>query len=211
MTSWCFDRIDAGLDPSAEASERCAADSDGGHFSLIEEIFAPTVIAVAEHTHDLPAGVEREGARFTQQDHVFDFMQQSVALAAIAGVAACDKVLPGGVATARAWDDVVEGEFAGGEDNAAVLTGISVAEEDVLAREGACLVRDAAILEQPDDRRHGDVAALSVEHEAVLLFSAGDAFEHEHEGASRTANVDGLVGSIEYEDRHLQHLVVIGV
>jgi hypothetical protein len=45
-----------------------------------------------------------------------------------------------------------------------------------------------------------------MEGEAVLFFSAGNALEHQHQGAARAANVDGLVGGVEHQHRHLQHV-----
>ena len=33
---------------------------------LVEQVFSPTIIASTEHTHDLAAGVEREGTGLTQ-------------------------------------------------------------------------------------------------------------------------------------------------
>jgi len=72
-------------------------------------------------------------------------MEHAVAFAAVAGVAAGDEIFPGGVAATRTWNDVVEGEFAGRQDDGAVLAGVAVAQEDVFAGEGARLVRDAAV------------------------------------------------------------------
>ena len=70
------------------------------NFALIEQIFAPAVVAAAKHAHDLAAGVERKWPRLAKQNHVVDFGKHAVALTAIAGVAAGDEVLPCGVATA---------------------------------------------------------------------------------------------------------------
>ena len=88
---------------------------------------------------------------------------------------------------------MIEGEFAGGQHDAAVLALVAIAQQNVFAREGAGLVRDAAVFKKTNDRRHGDAAALSVEREAVLFFSTRNAFQHQHEGAARSADVDGLV------------------
>ncbi len=103
---------------------------------------------------------------------------------------------------------VVEGEFAGRQRFAAVLAGVAVAQQDVLAREGAGLVGDAAVFKKANDRGHGDDGALRVQREAVLLLSARNALEHQHQGAARAADVDGLIGSIEHQHRHLQDVDV---
>ena len=142
--------------------------------------------------------MEREGARLAQQDHVVDLIEQAIAFVAAALMAAGDEVFPRGVAAARTRNHVIESQLAGGIGFAAVLAGVAVAEQNVLAREGAGLVGDAAILEQANDRGHGDDGALRVEREAVLLLSACDSLEHQHEGAARTADVDGLIGGIEH-------------
>jgi hypothetical protein len=83
-------------------------------FRSIEQILPPAVVAAAQHAHDLAAGVQREGARLAQQNHVVDLAEHAVALAAVAGVAAGHQVLPGGVAAARAGNHVVQRQVAGG-------------------------------------------------------------------------------------------------
>src|ERR1039458_9218740 len=97
----------------------------------IEEVLAPAVVAAAQHAHDLAAGVEREGARLAEQNHVVDLAEQAIAFVAVALVAAGDEIFPGGVAAARARDNVVEGELAGGEGFAAGLAGGAVWQQDV--------------------------------------------------------------------------------
>ena len=83
--------------------------------------------------HDVAAGVEIEGTRLAGGPHV-GFVRKLIAFAAIAGVATGDEVLPSGEASARARDHVVEGEFSGGKIGAAILTGVAVAQKDVLTR-----------------------------------------------------------------------------
>ena len=67
---------------------------------LVEKIFAPAVIAAAQHAHDLAAGVQREWPWLAKKNHVIDFGKHAVAFATIAGVTTCDEILPGGVAAA---------------------------------------------------------------------------------------------------------------
>ena len=61
----------------------------------IEKILAPPVVAPPQHAHNLAAGVQREWARVAQKNHVVDFGQHAVALAAVAGVAAGHQIFPG--------------------------------------------------------------------------------------------------------------------
>src|ERR1700693_4882109 len=91
-----------------------------GQRSLIAKVFAPAVVATAEHAHDLAAGVQREGPRIAQKDHVIDLAEHAIAFASIAGMAAGDQVFPGRVTAARTRDYVVQREFAGGQEHAAI-------------------------------------------------------------------------------------------
>jgi len=59
-----------------------------------EKIFTPTVVAAAQHAHDLTAGVERKWPRFTHQHHVVKLVEEPVAFAAIAGVTAGNEIFP---------------------------------------------------------------------------------------------------------------------
>ena len=157
----------------------------------------------------MAAGVEVEGAGLAHQLHA-GFERGLVALAAVAGVAAGDQVFPGGGASAGARDHVVEREFARGQHGVAVLAGIAVAQQNVFAREGAALMRDAAVLEQPDHRGQAHGHAGGVQEVSVLFFGHGHALEHEHEGAAGGADIDGLVGGVEHKHRREQGMSVAG-
>ncbi len=50
------------------------------------------------------------------------------------------------------------------------------------------------------------MAALRVQREAVLLFSARNALEHQHQRAARAADIDGLIGGVQHQHRHLQNV-----
>src|SRR5689334_2935671 len=77
---------------------------------LIEQVFAPLIVALAEQSHQVTAGVEAERARGAVQFHA-GLVGGAAAFAVIAGVAAGDEVFPGGFAGAGARDDVIECEF----------------------------------------------------------------------------------------------------
>jgi hypothetical protein len=74
-----------------------------------------------------------------------------IPLPPVAGMATGDEVLPSGRPAAGAGHHVVQGQFTRGQQFAAVLAGITVTQKNVLARESTGLVRDAAILQQPND------------------------------------------------------------
>ena len=96
----------------------------------VEQILLPLGIGASHHAHDVAAGVQIEGVRLGHQLQV-GFAGQHVALATIAGVAAGDEVFPARRSAAGSRHDMVERQLAGGEDLAAVLAGIAVAQQDV--------------------------------------------------------------------------------
>jgi hypothetical protein len=59
----------------------------------VEKIFSPLVVASSHQPHDMPAGMQVEGARFAHQLHA-GFERELVALAAVAGMATSYKVFP---------------------------------------------------------------------------------------------------------------------
>ena len=118
--------------------------------ALVEQVLSPLIVGVAHQAHDVAAGVEIEGARFAGRAHV-GFVRELIAFAAVAGMAAGYEIFPGGESAAGAWNYVVEREFAGGQRGAAILAGVAVAQQNVLARQCARLVRNAAVFEQADD------------------------------------------------------------
>ena len=61
--------------------------------NLVEEIFAPALIAMTDEAHELTRGVEREGARAACQFET-GFFGSAVALAVITVVAAGYEIFP---------------------------------------------------------------------------------------------------------------------
>ena len=122
-----------------------------------------------------------------------DLPRQAVPLAAVAGGAGGDDVLPDGFAAAGAGDHVVDGEAGFGR--AAVLAGPGVAGEDGAAGDLAAvrLAGDADEICQADDvgvvHRH----VLGMEDGAVAaLEEFGLLLQQQHSGPSQRADVDGL-------------------
>src|SRR3954469_20225072 len=106
-------------------------------------------------------------------------MRELVPLAAVAIMAAGYEVLPGREAAARTWDHVVERELARRHHFAAILAGVAVAQQDVLARKSTGLMRDASVFQQTDHRGHTDGESSGVQEVAVLFLSASYALEHQ--------------------------------
>lgn len=90
----------------------------------------------------------------------------------VAICAGADDVFPGGFSADTAGDNVVEGEFAGGEFFAAILAGVSVAGEEVSAVEFDVVSWEAVVEEQPDDFGDGDVEINGRDPVVQLRFEA---------------------------------------
>ena len=97
----------------------------------IEQVLAPLGVRVAHQAHDVAAGMQVEGARLAHQFH-FGFAWQLIALAPVAGVAAGDQVFPGGSSPAGARHYMVQSQFAGRQDGAAILAAVAVAQNNVI-------------------------------------------------------------------------------
>src|SRR5277367_4361496 len=157
--------------------------------SLVIEIFSPLIIRVTDHTHDVAAGMQREWPRFAQQLNVADLVKQMIPLSAITGMAAGDKILPCRESPARTRDDMVQGKLARRQNNPAVLAAITVAEQDVLTRERTRLMGDAPVLEQANDRWHGNAQQGSMQNGALLLFGLGHTLQNQDQRPASATNV----------------------
>lgn len=98
---------------------------------------------------------------------------------------------------------MVEREFGRREHYSAVLAGIAIAQQNVLPRESARLVRNAAIFEQTNYRRQPHRQSRRVKKMSVLFFGDSHAFQHEYERPPRGADIDGLIRGIQHEHRRL--------
>jgi len=151
--------------------------------------------------------VEIEGTGFAQELHL-RFVRELVALAAVARMTAGDEIFPGGRAPAGARNHVVERKFSGCEHFPAVLAGIAITHQDVLARECARLVRNSAVFEQADDGGHAQRNARGMEKVSVFFFGHSHAFEHQDDCASRSAHVDRLVRRVQDQHRRMKGVAV---
>src|SRR5512142_1549119 len=61
----------------------------------IKQVLPPLRVALPQQPHDVPAGVQVERPRLADQLHI-GFHRKLIAFAAIASVAACNQVFPGG-------------------------------------------------------------------------------------------------------------------
>jgi hypothetical protein len=89
------------------------------------------------------------------------------------------------------------------------LASVAVAQQQVLSREGARLVGNAPEFQQPDDGRDTNCHPRGMNEAAVVFFCGRHAFQDEDQRAADGSDVNGLVGSIQYEHRFLQRPLVV--
>src|SRR5919112_1428336 len=166
---------------------------------LVEEVLAPRLVRAADEAHDLAVDVQREGARPTYEVHA-RLLRRAAALLVVATLAARDEIIPRRLAPARAREHVVERQFGRRELPSAVLAGRVVAQQNVLARERAALVRDVYVLDQAYHRRGVHRYPRRVEHVAVVLLHARDALKYHHDGPALGADVHRLVRGVQDEN-----------
>ena len=184
----------------------------------VDEMFPRVVTRLAEleMEHGAPLGP----LRLVEEFHA-GFGGGPVALAAVARHAGADDVFPRGFAAPVARDDMVEIEVLAVEFVAAILAGVVVALEDVVAREFHFLLRHPVEEEEQNHLGNADgerdgadhIAAFVAAREAEPLVEghglerAAIGLDHlcvalveQHEGALDAADVYRLPETIEHED-----------
>src|ERR1035438_10278826 len=169
----------------------------------IKQILPPLRFAVAEHAHEVAAGMQAERPRLPQQLHAGLF-RSPAALVIVAGVATGHQVLPCGFAGARPRNHMIQGQLAGSHRAVAILASVPVAHQNILARERPRLPRNPAIFQQADDARQSHRIARGMNRGDRYLFGRGHAFEHQHQGSPRGADVDRFVTGVEHQHWLLQ-------
>src|SRR5215469_18760165 len=71
-------------------------------------------------------------------------------------------------------------------------------------------MRNAAVLEQTDHRGQTDGHARRMQEMSVFFFCHGNAFEYQNERAAGGADVDGLIGGVEDQNRRKQSMAISG-
>jgi len=155
---------------------------------------------------------------FSNQVHT-GFLGRLIGLLRVAPDAGANDVLPGCRAAAVSRNNVVEVQIPAFKDVAAVLAGIAVALEDIVAGEFDLLFRQPVKHQQQNDARHtnfegnggngfrmrfllGEVAPLKKTEslESAVGISKNDlgvAFEYKSQGAAGGADVDRLPKAVE--------------
>jgi hypothetical protein len=168
--------------------------------------------------------------RFANQAHVC-FTRKPVPLARITGDAGANHVFPYSRPAAIARHDVIEIEFAAVELVAAVLTGVLVALENIVARKFYFLFRQPIEHEQHNHTRDADLERNGRNHFMIgcVRGQIAPAFEvvrrkvvrvirrnnlgvpciHERKGAASRANVHRLPESVEYQNLTVQQGVQV--
>src|SRR5262252_134790 len=94
--------------------------------------------------------------RFANECHL-GFLWKSIALTGVTRNTRADDILPGGGSAAVARDDVVEIQVVTIESDAAILAGILVALENIVAGELYFFFRKPIEKKQHNDPRHPDL------------------------------------------------------
>ena len=94
-------------------------------------------------------------------------MREAVPLACVAGDAGADNVFPGGLTAAVAGEYMIEIQFRTIEDDAAVLAGIAIPLEDVVARELYFLLWQSFEEAEHDDARNPDAQRDCLQHQRL--------------------------------------------
>ena len=104
---------------------------------------------------------------------------------------------------------VIEREFLRRKYSATVLACIVIAQKNVFAREALSLERNVNVFDQANHRRQRHGKARGVKPLRRTLFGISDAFEYEHDSASRRADVDWLERSIENQNARVHSEIEI--
>ena len=175
---------------------------------LIEEVFAPLIVALAEQPHQMTAGMQAERTRSPRQAHP-RFLRSPAALAIIAGMAAGDQIFPSRFPRSRPRLHMVQRQFAGVESSQAILARIAVAHQNVFARKRPRLMRNAAIFEQADHTGHTHGLPCGMDLRVGVLLRRRHAFQHQHQRPARRANIDRLVARIQDKNRSYEGVAAL--
>lgn len=136
-------------------------------------------------------------------------LKPTVALLVVTASARADQVLPGVVPAEPFGDDMVNRHRS--LVGAAILAGMVVPDQHILAGQDDSLVRDFAIMPEPDHRGQGETLADSVNPETVGgRDHLGLALKHEHEGPLGAAYSEGHKILIEHQDASVNYGTIHG-
>src|SRR5271156_845108 len=119
----------------------------------IKQVLAPLFVAMSDQSHQLPRRVQRKRPRPPLQ---FDssLFRRAIALAVVARVAASHQIFPRRTPAPRTRHHVIQRQLRSRERPRAELASISVAQQNVLPRKRAALLRNVPVTQQPNHRRH---------------------------------------------------------
>jgi len=171
---------------------------------------------------DVNEGTPFRALGFPDQMHL-RLMGETVALSRIAGNAGTNNVFPGRLASAVPWKYVIEIEITAIQGFSAILTGVFIAFEDVVAGELHLLLREAFEEQEDNDARNPDVDRNRFDHfrfriktgeilptieivgEEISFFVRGDhlgvPLVEEGEGPTYGTRIDRLPKAVENQNR----------
>jgi len=119
----------------------------------IKEILTPGLVGATEVTDDLTVDVQVVSLRTLEEPHPGCF-RRAVSFPVIARPATGHQILPRRITSTGTWNDMIERQVLRRKYTAAVLAGVVVAEQDVLARKALSFKRNVNVFDQPDHRGH---------------------------------------------------------
>ncbi len=153
----------------------------------------------------MTTGVQAERTWRSRKAHP-RFFRSTAPLAIVAKMAARDQIFPSRFTRARPRLHVIERQFSRIESSQAILARITIAHQNILPRKRPRLMRNAAILQQPDHTRHPHGLPCGMDMRVAVLLRRCDAFQYQHQRAPRRAYVDRLVAGIQYKYRFMEPL-----
>ena len=167
-------------------------------FSLFVGVLAPDLVAL-ELTKQGEGDVLRL-AWLDRQRHI-GLLGSTAALAVVAVTAGRHHVLPGCLATARARQDVIDGQVGATRLSPAVLAGLTIASQNAAARAGQPhTARNLDITHQPDDQRNIEEETLRAEALLGCLNQFGLLLEKQNNCTPSRDKLKRLVACVEDEN-----------
>jgi len=157
-----------------------------------------------DKAHQLARSVESKRTRAALKFES-GFFRRAITFSIIATVAACYEIFPGRTATPRAGHHMVERELRSRQRVTAKLAGIAIAQQNVFSRKRAALLRDMAVGQKPNHRRHLNRLLRSVDFGVICFFRLSYAFEHQDQSASHGRDIDGFESCVQHQYGRLHH------
>lgn len=170
--------------------------SKGGGEVLVKKIFAPLLVAMSDQAHQLPRSVQCERSRPPLQFNS-SFFRRAVAFAVVTRVAARHQVFPRRASPARTRHHVIQRQLGSGEHPRAKLARVPVAQQNILPRKRAALLRNMPVAQEANYRRHLHRILRGVYARRIRFFRLRHALQQQHQRAPHSRHIDGFEGRVQ--------------